>query len=395
MSLSFAMLAGLAAGMTIGFLLPAAAPWLEPIGVLWFNALRMVVIPIVAAQLILGINSKMTERDVGTLGAKVFAWMVGLLLFCGTMTAFTTSFLFQFAPAGAPSGLKPPAPIAANFGDWFAALLPSNLFQAAAEGKLIQLIFASILFGFAVRRLADDRRAAVLTVIEATNEAMLTIIRWALVIAPLGIGAMGCGLAVKLGKTAVGAFAFYIVAFSAAVAFNVIFIYILVATRVKLWPWAKAIVPAQALAFGSLSSLGTLPLMIDIARDKLKLPEPAVRFSLPLAVTLFRYSTPAAQVGGAVFIAHLYNIPITPMHIASLIPVSALLSLSAPGIPSSGLLVALPAFQQLGLPPEGLALLLAADAIPDMFKTSVNVTAHFAVATITSSVHSKVGGSAV
>lgn len=378
------MLAGLAVGMALGFLLPDSAAILSPLGTLWFNALRMTVIPIVSAQLIAGVNSRMPERELGALGGKAFAVFVVGLFYSAIASIGLSQFFLQWAPSAAPDGMAAPAPVAASFGDWFASLLPPNLFQAAAEGKLIQLILASIVFGLAIRKLDAPRRGAILDVVEAVNEALLTIIRWALRVAPIGIAGMGAALAVKLGKAAVGAFAFYIGFFSAIIIVITIVWYLILIPRGGVWHWTRSMFPGQALAFSSLSSLGTLPLLIDIARDRLRLPEPAYRFVLPLAVSLFRFCTPAGHMAGALFIAHLYGIPISPASLALIVPTSVLLSFSAPGIPSSGLLVALPVFQQLGLPAEGVGLLLAADAIPDMFKTASNVTAHMAVATITS-----------
>jgi len=384
MSSSLSMLAGLAVGMILGFLLPESAAVLSPAGTLWFNALRMTVIPIVAAQLIVGVNNRLPERELGALGGKAFGIFIAGLVYSAVASMALSTFFLQWAPAGAPASAQAPATVAASFGDWFAGLLPPNLFQAAAEGKLIQLILASIVFGLALRQLPETRRQAVLEVVEGCNEALLVVIRWTLRVAPLGIAGMGAALAVKLGKAAVGAFAFYIVFFSAVIVSITVVWYLLLIPRGGIWNWMRAIVPAQALAFSSLSSLGTLPLMIDIARDRLRLPEPNTRFVLPLAVSLFRFCTPAGHMAGALFIAHLYGIQLTAASLAWIIPTSVILSFSAPGIPSSGLLVALPVFQQLGLPAEGVGLLLAADAIPDMFKTSSNVTVHLAVATLTS-----------
>ena len=122
--------------------------------------------------------------------------------------------------------------------------------------------------------------------------------------------------------------------------------------------------------------------MVAAAGERLALSPAITGFVLPLAVSVFRYSTPVSHVTGAIFIAHLYGIELTAVQMLLMIVTTVFLSFSSPGIPSGGLLVALPLFQQLGLPPEGLGLLVAADAVPDMFKTLANVTAHMAVATV-------------
>ena len=378
------MLAGLGLGMAAGLVLPgeiARAP--EPLGLLWFNGVRMTVVPIVMAQLILGLNTNLDARALGRLGLHAFAWFTGLLLFAAGFSAAVMPVVLRWFPAtAAPTGVQAPGAIP-GFGEWIAGLLPANVLQAAVEGKLLALILFSLLFGAALRRVDPVKRQALLDAVAAVNDAMLTIVAWMLKLAPAGVAILSMVLVARLGAGVTGIFGWYILAICGLVVVVTLALYaaVLIRGRVPFRAWVRAVAPVQALAFGSRSSMAALP--AEVAAAESLGQGPAVTgFVLPLAASVFRYTATVAQVAGAVFVAWLYNIELTAVQTALMVVTSVLLTYSAPGIPSSALLVALPLYQQLGLPPEGLGLLVAADAVPDMFKTASNVTAHMAVAAV-------------
>ena len=382
---SAGMLIGLFAGMAAGLWLPAnAVNAIEPAGLLWFNALRMTVIPIVMAQLILGINTQTDARALGNLGLRAFAWFVALLTGTACLSAAVMNLLLHWMPTvPPPAAIAAPGPVP-GFGEWIATLLPSNVLQAAVEGKLLALILFALLFGAAVRHVQPERRQALLLTVGAVNDAMLTIVGWVMRLAPFGVAALAVTLFSKLGANAAGALGYYVALFCGIEVAATLAMYLLVYAKadIPIRQWAAVVAPIQALAFSSRSSMAALPAMVAAAGERLALSPAITGFVLPLAVSVFRYSTPVSHVTGAIFIAHLYGIELTAVQMLLMIVTTVFLSFSSPGIPSGGLLVALPLFQQLGLPPEGLGLLVAADAVPDMFKTMANVTAHMAVATV-------------
>jgi Na+/H+-dicarboxylate symporter len=223
-----------------------------------------------------------------------------------------------------------------------------------------------------------------LLTVAAVNDAMLVIVGWVMRVAPYGVAALAVTLFSRLGASAAGALGYYILLFCGIEIAVTLAIYAIVLTRgqVKLRDFTAALAPIQALGFSSRSSMAALPAMVAAAERRLGLSPAVTGFILPLAVSVFRYSTPVSHVTGAIFIAHLYGIELGAVQMLLMVATTVFLSFSSPGIPSGGLLVALPLFHQLGLPPEGLGLLVAADAIPDMFKTVANVTAHMGVATV-------------
>jgi Na+/H+-dicarboxylate symporter len=148
---------------------------------------------------------------------------------------------------------------------------------------------------------------------------------------------------------------------------------------VPLGEFARALLPAQAVAFSSRSSLAALPAMIESARHKLRLPEEIPGFILPLAASIYRAGAAVGQTTGAIFIARLYGVPLSLPQIVAIVVTAVVTSFSVPGIPAGSIIIMAPVLMAAGLPVEGIGVLIAVDTIPDMFRTTANVTGHMAV----------------
>jgi proton glutamate symport protein len=159
--------------------------------------------------------------------------------------------------------------------------------------------------------------------------------------------------------------------------------------------FAAAVAPAQIIALGSRSSSAAFPAMIDGARDVLRVPPQVVSFVLPLAVAIFRASTPVSFILGALFLGTLYGVDISSADVASLAFLSVLLSYSVPPVPSGSLFLMAPIFAEIGIPVEGVAILIAVDVIPDLFKTLGNVTSNMASAAVVATVTERRTGTGV
>jgi Na+/H+-dicarboxylate symporter len=219
----------------------------------------------------------------------------------------------------------------------------------------------------------------------AVQEACLFVMRAVIAVAPVGVFALAFVLAARIGSAAAGALATYvIVVVSMTVLMGVLVLYpaAVVFGKVKLLDFAKAILPAQAVAFSARSSLAAFPAMLTAARGPLKLSEPVIAFLLPVMITMFRVGAVVGQLVGAMFIARLYGHALTPADYATLLVTSVATSFSVPGIPGGGIIMMVPVLLSVGLPAEGVGVLLAVDTIPDMFRTASNVTADLAAATI-------------
>jgi Na+/H+-dicarboxylate symporter len=265
------------------------------------------------------------------------------------------------------------------------SLVPSNPIGAAVDGAMLPLIVFSMLFGLALVSLPEARRLSVVTLFRGVADAMLVLVRWLLVVAPIGVFALTLPLVARLGLAAIGALAAYVVLISImTVLFSVCIVYPAAAFGggVSIGRFARAALPPQAVAFSSRSSLAALPALIESANTRLGLPEEVTGFLLPLATVVFRVGGVLGVTTGAVFIARLYGITISPQQLATVVATGVVTSFSIPGIPGGSIVAMAPVLASIGLPIQGLGILLGVDTIPDMFRTTANVTGQLAAAVI-------------
>lgn len=391
----------LAVGFAIGAVAAASSPGVasvllavsEPVGTMWVNAIRMTVVPLVVALLVTGIASMRDLRAVGRLGGSALALFIALLAGVALFTALAAPPLYDrlvVDPASAAAlreraaggaGMVPPLP---GFAAWLTSLVPVNPVAAAAEGAMLPLIVFTVAFALAVSRLPDATRDVVLGVFRAVADAMLVLVRAVLWLSALGILALAITLGARLGVSGAGAIGFYLVTHAA----------LLVAATALLYPvavlvggvppgrFARAALPAQVVAMGTRSSLAALPAMLDAAEQRLQLRREVSGFALPLAVSAFRLNLAVSWIVGGLFIARLYGVPFGLSSLATFGVAAVLMSFSVPGIPSGSLFIIAPLFPTVGLPVEGVGILIALDAVPDIFKTTLNVTGHMTSAAV-------------
>jgi proton glutamate symport protein len=393
-----ALLAGLGLGLGLSGSDSSAAQTtlavLGPVGTLFINAIRMTVIPLVTATLIVGVGSAPDARAVGRLGARSVLIFVIVLAAASAMGVVLGSWLlgaFSFdaatvdamrATASSEGVGNASVP---TLGEWIIGLVPVNPIKAAADGAMLPLILFSVCFAAALTRVSELRRGAVLRVFEGIQDASLILVRAILALAPIGVFALAVPLAAKLGLAAAGALVVYIGVVSAiCIGFMLFLLYpaAVLLGKVSLRQFAVASLPAQGIAFSSRSSLAALPAMLESVRDTLKLPPTIGSFFIPLAASMFRAGAGIGQTVGVLFIAKLYGVDLGTAQLATIAVTSVITSFSVPGVPGGSILVMIPVLMAAGIPIEGIGILLGVDTIPDMFRTTTNVTGHMAAATI-------------
>jgi Na+/H+-dicarboxylate symporter len=403
-SLTTRVLIALVAGLGLGLLvsssgntaLATTTRWIEPLGTLFINAIRMTVIPLVVGSLVAGIASAPNPSSLGRIGLRAFALFLITLFVAAIFSALVTPpILARFVvDPSAQAALQASATQSATtiaesvrrvpgFAQWLIDLVPANPVKAAADGAMLPLIVFTVAFGLAVAGLKGDARIAVVRVFEAIRDAAMTLVRWILWTAPIGVFALALALAARLGISAIGALAGYIVLVAVlTMVLGAILMYPLAAWmgRISIMEFARAALPAQAVAFSSRSSLAALPAMIESARDRLRLPDEITSFFLPLAASVYRIGAAIGQTAGVIFIAQLYGVALGPAQLASIVLTVVATSFSVPGIPGGSIVIMAPVLMDAGLPVEGIGILLGADTIPDMFRTTANVTGHMAMA---------------
>ena len=368
---------------------------LVPIGTLWINAIRMTVIPLVFSLLVTGVAGAADMRGIGRLGMRSLLTFLALLV--GTALVIMPLGVMTFRLLGANTS-RPPLPpgaieaagqIAAEggapgFAAWLTSLIPTNPIAAAANGQMLQLILFALILALALTKLTPAHRDPLLGVFRGLVEAMLVIVRWVVALAPLGVFALVLPLAAHGGAGVAGAVGFYVVAYSLGSILITLLLYpaVMLAARIPMREFARAVFPAQSVAFASSSSLAAIPAMVDGADRVLKLPPRITGFVLPLSVTMCKIAAPISWTFGALFIGWFYGIPLSAGDLGIVAFASIFLAFAAPGVPRGGFLMLTPLFLAIGLPAEGIGILIAVDAIPDLFSTVVNVTGYFAATTI-------------
>ncbi len=401
MSNTSRILLGLAAGLALGALLlasgaafaPGAAAVIEPVGAVWLNALKMTIIPLVLALLVTGIASAADAAKSGGMTARALAWFA-LFVVVGAVFAVVVSeailWLWPIEPgvaaaltAGANPSAVPPIPSTA---ETLTGIVPSNIFAALSSGDMLPIVLFGVVLGFAVTRLDVEPRERLLGLFRAVSDAMFVIIGWVLWLAPLGVFALAFSVGYRTGFAAVGAILQYVILVSMVLILQLLLITypsVAIWSRVGLWRFAKAALPSQAVALGTQSSLATLPAMLDAAHE-MGISERVRALVLPLAVALYRATSPAGNLAVVIFVAHLSGVQPTLAQYAAGIGIAAIGSLAVVGVASAStfFVVIVPACLAMGVPVGVLPLLLAVEILPDLWRTVGNVTSDLAATAI-------------
>lgn len=387
------LLGGLAGGLVVAFAAPRALPlveiWVQPVGEMWLRALQATIVPLVAALLFTGITQTVATASAGALARRSLGLFLAVLSFSAAMSlAFTPALIALIPiPAAAGEALRQtfagqsagPVP---GIADFLRSIVPTNVLDAAANDRMLPLILFMAVFALAVTRLARAQREVMTTFFAALASAMLVVIGWVLALAPFGVFALSLSVAAKSGTAVIGALAHYILIAVLAGSIVMLAGYGVAAllARKPLGAFARAMVPVQTFALSTQSSLASLPAMLGACRN-LGVRETTAEFVMPLAVALFRATSPAMNIAVAVYVAHLYGIALSPMALVAGFVVAILVSLSSVSLPGSISFVASvgPIAIAMGVPVEPLALLVAVEVLPDLMRTLGNVTMDVAV----------------
>jgi proton glutamate symport protein len=384
-----ALVLGLAMGMAAGTaaLPPVVAEVAGLVGGLWLRGLQMTIIPLVASLLVLGIAQMMAAARAGAVARHFLMLVFGLLVAGGVFTAVAMPLLLGVFPipqsaaaflADVPEGEQAVPGVL----DFLGSLLAPNIIAAAAETAMLPLTIFFALFGVAISRLPADQSERLLGFFHALGNAMLLIIGWVLWVAPVGVFALAFGVGLRSGGGAFAALGHYIAVVSAMGGFVLVLAYGVAWTLggIGLARFAAAVLPAQAVALSTQSSLASLPAMLESA-GRLDLRPATAEFVLPLAVAIFRATSPAMNMAVALYVAALAGVEISPAVALVGILVALIISVGSVSLPGSiSFVISVgPIALAMGVPIEPLALLVAVEMLPDIMRTLANVTMNVAV----------------
>jgi Na+/H+-dicarboxylate symporter len=403
-SLSLIVLGALVAGLVAGALIRAEAPELagpaglvEAFGGLWLNTLRMTVVPLVVSLLVTGIASVADTARAGGLVARAVALFTFLIFVAAAFSVAATNGLLALWPVepGAAAAFiagvgeeavtitEPP-----SFEAWLQSLAPYNPVRAAAEDGILALVVFSVFFGFAATQLQPAERGRIVGFFRAVSEAMIVIVRWVLLAGPVGVFALALGVGLRAGFGAAGTLAHYVLIVSAVTLASTVLAWLIAVTwgRQPVGRFTAAAAPVWAIAASTQSSLASLPAMLEAALKGLRLPAHVADVVLPLAVAVFRFTSPVANLAVCFVITHLYGIEPSLLQIGSAVVVAYAVSIASVGLPGQISFIAsiAPICLALGAPTEVLGILIAVEVIPDIFRTLGNVTADVAATAVLS-----------
>jgi Na+/H+-dicarboxylate symporter len=388
LALACGLIAGLAAGeREIAGFAPVAL--FDFLGTLFLRALKMVIVPLLAGSIITGVAGLGSARSLGRLFGRTFTWYI-----CTSLLAIFTGLLLvnlirpgldDGVPVGDSMGLTAEtATLDEELGgrgpgdlvDIVLRMVPENPVAAASEGQMLPLIFFCMLFGAALTLLAPDRRETQIRFWEGLFAVMMTITGWVIRFAPVGV----FGLIARIAATS-GVEAFASLLRFAATVLLALFIHAVIVLplllhlvgRIDPRRHARVMAPALMTAFTTRSSSATLPLTMKCVEKGAGVSNRVTSFVLPLGATVNMDGTALYECICALFIAQAYGVALGPVDQFLVVVTALLASIGAAGIPSAGLVMISIILSTVGLPLEGVALILAVDPLLDMCRTAVNV----------------------
>ena len=400
-------------GMGLGILFGLISVWLEwetftnnwvkPWGTIFLKLLKLIAVPLIFVSLVKGISSLTDITKLSRIGYKtiaiylittVFATTVGLAM----VNIFKPGDVFpdekqeqyreQFGGQveirqESAREFEKQSPLF-----FFEDMIPENFFRAAGDNsKMLQIIFFAILFSIALVLVPGEKTQVVKDFFDGLNNVILKIVDLIMRFAPIGVFALMASLVVDFSGdadifTALGMYMLTVIIGLFLLILGLYPLMMRIFAGIRISAFMKAILPAQLVAFTTSSSAATLPVTMKQVTNELGVSKPIANFVLPVGVTINMDGTSCYQAIAAVFIAQVFGIDLTLIQQLTIVLTATLASIGSPGIPSGSIVMLIIVLNSVGLPVEGLALILGVDRPLDMLRTVVNITGDSTVSSI-------------
>ena len=405
------VLIGLLAGVLFGVLAGQLGfsdfvfSYIKPIGLAFIKLISMVVIPLVFASLLVGTSSLNDIRKLGRIGAKTMAYYlcttviaicIGLLL-ANTLrpgaglSEQTRTKLIQSSPEESvtpiDTNLKKP-----TITDILLNIIPTNPIRAFVEGRMLQIIFFALMTGICLGLIPSERSRPVIDFFEGVNDVVIKMVHIIMKLAPYGVFALISAVVADFGLDVLFVLMKYSLVVVAGLVLHVAIVYSLaikIFSKQKVRTFFRGIRPAQLIAFSSASSSATLPVTMECAEKNLGVPGQIASFALPLGATINMDGTALYQGVSTVFIAQVYGMNLTGMEQLTIVLTAVLASIGTAGTPAAGVITLAIVLKSIGVPLEGIALIMGVERILDMCRSVVNVTGDACCAVVVASSESK------
>ena len=381
------ILVGLVLGVVVGMLFKSLALALAPVGALFLNAIKMLIVPLVFVSLVAGITAMSDSAKLGRISVKTIAiYLITTAFAVSIGLAFGTLFSpgegMNMVASGSEEAKQAPSLVQILVG-----LVPTNPVTAFAEGNILQIIVFAIALGVSMN-LIGDKAAPVVKLFDSLAEVFYKLTDLVMRLAPIGVFALIAGVVASHGIEVLLPLAGVIgVIYLASIAHMLLVYGGLIGGLARLSPlrFFRGIAPALAVAFSTSSSSGTLPVSIECARKNLGVSQGVAGFVLPVGATINMDGTAIYQGVLALFIAQAFGIDLNAGQYLMIILTATLASVGTAGVPGAGLIMLGLVLTSVGLPLEGVALIAGIDRILDMARTTVNVAGDLMTTTLVGS----------
>jgi Na+/H+-dicarboxylate symporter len=374
------LLLGLAAAITQAPALTALTAAVAPVGTAFVSLLKMVVIPLVTTVVFVGVAGLGNLLRLGRMGAATLGFfatttVVSVLLGMGVMRAllpFASDAAVQTAGPGGAEVPTLPGPI-----DFLVGLIPENPFAAAADGALLPLVLFTTLLAAAAGALDPPHRDRLLALGNALAATLIKLVHWLMLLAPVGVFALAAPITGRAGWAMLQTLAVFVVAVLIGEILFVAGVYVPVVRTLggmSVRRFLRGCVTPQIIGASTTSSPATVPAMLEAADEHFGTARPVAGFVISLGAALGRAGAALFQGAAVVFLAWLYDVPLPASGIGGALLATMIVSFTVPSIPGGSVLSLAPALGTIGIPLDGMAVLLGVDRIPDMARTATNVT---------------------
>lgn len=378
----FALIFGLIFGILANAFFPAElnatiSKWaLVPVGNIFLRGIKLIVVPLVLFSLIVGAASLGDVRKIGRIGGKIIAYYM-----LTTALAITIALILaHITNPGVGLDLAKPTEFKATqppfIMDIFVNMIPTNPFESLVKGEMLQIIVFAILFGVCIT-MVGEKAKPLYNLIEQANEVCLKLIGVVMLFAPYGVFALISNVIMSQGIKVILPLLKYGITILIALLIQAIVVYgaaLKVLGKVNPLNFYKKFWEVMVVAFSTSSSNATIPVNLKVCEEKLGIPESVASFTIPLGATINMDGTAIMQGVATVFIAQIFGLTLSPQDLLLVILTATLASIGTAGVPGAGIVMLAMVLQQVGIPVEGIALILPIDRILDMCRTVVNVT---------------------
>ncbi len=380
------LIVGLGAAMTGNPLLHAIARESAPLGKIFINAIKMIVIPLVVSVIFASVARLGDPRKLGKIGGMTLAFYWISLVPAIVIGMGVMKLGLRFAPEiEMPAAQATTLPKLQSITDFIVSLVPPNPFAAASNGAILPLIVFTALLAAAAGTLPRARRERMITGAEDISAALIKLVWWILYTAPIGIFGLIAPATALLGWGLLQSLAVFIASVFVGLVILVgcVFLPLLFfIAKVRPSQFFKGTMCAASVAFSTTSTAAAIPVSLEETTKNLGVSDTVADLLIPLGASMYRPGSALFQGAAIVFLAHLYGVPIPIATAGAVILATFLVSLTVAPVPSSSIVTMAPALDAIGVPVAGLAFMLGIDRIPDMMRTTVNVLGQISAAVL-------------